>query len=156
MTSPSVSPSDGATTGRIDWRVVLRGAVLGLAVVVPVTILRVILDREMTNFDNSGWIYPLFVLLLMGYLAAGWLAGRTRPDMYLAHGSLAGIGVIVLWIPIRIIIWAVREDGRGLFSGTNAALRPGQVFGAFLIAAAFAMLGGLFGARSLRGRAKGG
>ena len=56
----------------------------------------------------------------------------------------------MLWIPIRIIIWAVREDGRGLFSGTNAALRPGQVFGAFVIAAAFAMLGGLLGARSLR------
>lgn len=150
MTAPGVSPPGAATAGRIDWRVVLRGAVLGLAIVVPVTILRVILDREITDFDDSGWIYPLFVLLLVGYFAAGWLAGRARPDMYLAHGSLAGIGVIVLWIPIRIVIWAVREDGRGLISGSNAALRPGQVFGAFLIAAAFAMLGGLLGARSLR------
>jgi hypothetical protein len=148
VTTPDVSPPAAATAGRIDWRVVLRGAVLGLAIVVPVTILRVIIDRETNNFNNSGWIYPLFVLLLLGYLAAGWLAGRTRPDMYLAHGSLAGVGVIVLWIPIRIIIWAVREDGRGLFSGTNAALRPGQVFGAFVIAAALAMLGGLLGARA--------
>ena len=151
VTTPSVSPPAAATAGRIDWRVVLRGAVLGLAIVVPVTIMRVILDREITDFDDSGWIYPLFVLLLVGYFAAGWIAGRNRPDMYLSHGSLAGVGVIVLWIPIRIIIWAVREDGRGLVSGTNAALAPGQVFGAFVIAAALAMLGGLLGARSLRG-----
>jgi hypothetical protein len=123
----------------VDWRVVLRGALVGLAVIVPVTVLRVVLDREVTDFDHSGWIYPLFLLILAGYAAAGWVAGSARPDAPLTHGALAGLGVIVLWIPIRIVIWAVREDGRGLFTGTDAALRPGQVFGAFVIAAAVAM-----------------
>jgi hypothetical protein len=69
--------------------------------------------------------------------------------MPLTHGVLAGIGVLVLWIPVRIIIWVVREDGRGLVSGDDAALRPGQVFGAFVIAAALAALGAWIGARAL-------
>jgi hypothetical protein len=131
----------------VDWRVVLRGSLVGLAIIVPVTVLRVVLDREVRDFDDSGWIYPLFVLILIGYMVAGWVGGRARPDTPLMHGSLAGIGVLVLWIPARIVIWAVREDGRGLVSGDKAALRPGQVFGAFVIAAALSMFGGWLGAR---------
>jgi hypothetical protein len=131
----------------IDWRVVLRGSLIGLAVIVPVTVLRAVLDREIADFDDSGWIYPLFVLILVGYAAAGWVAGRSRPDAPLAHGALAGLGVLVLWIPIRVVIWAAREDGRGLFSGDRAVLAPGQLFGAIVIAAALAMLGALLAAR---------
>ncbi|MCI4354232.1 MAG: hypothetical protein L3K06_02565 [Thermoplasmata archaeon] len=132
----------------LDWRTVVRGALVGLAVIVPVTIVRVVLDREMTNFDDSGWVYPLFVLVLVGFFAAGWVAGRARPTVPLTHGSLAGAGTLVLWIPIRIVIWAIREDGRGLFSGTKAALAPGQVFGDLIIAAALGMLGAWLGSRS--------
>jgi hypothetical protein len=131
----------------IDWRVVLRGALVGLAVIVPVTVLRVVLDREVADFDDSGWIYPLFILILLAYGAAGWVAGNARPDSPLAHGALAGLGAFALWIPIRVVIWAVREDGRGLFSGDDAALRPGQVFGQLVIAAAIAMVGALLAAR---------
>lgn len=134
----------------VDWRVVVRGALVGLAVIVPVTVLRVVLDREVADFDDSGWIYPLFVLILVAYFLAGWIAGRARPDAPLTHGILAGLGVLVAWIPIRILIWAVREDDRALFSGDDAALRPGQVFGALVIAAALGMLGGFLGERFLR------
>lgn len=125
----------------IDWRVVLRGALIGLAIIVPVTVLRVILDREIHDFDDSGWIYPLFVLILVAYGVAGGIAGRARPDAPLSHGALAGLGAFVLWIPIRVVIWAVREDGRGLFRGEDAALSPGQVFGQLVIGAAIGMLG---------------
>jgi hypothetical protein len=141
---PAASPDAGL---HVDWRVVARGALVGLAIIVPVTIVRVVLDREIHDFDDSGWIYPLFVGILVAYFVAGWVAGRAAPDAPLTHGTLAGVGTLVLWIPIRIVIWAVREDGRGLFSGDNAALRPGQVFGAFVIAAALSMIGGWVGAR---------
>jgi hypothetical protein len=136
----------------VDWRVVAKAAAIGLAIIVPVTVLRVVLDREMTNFDDSGWIYPLFLLILVAYGVAGWVAGRARPDEPFTHGALAGIGVLVLWIPIRILIWAVREDGRALFSGSHAALPPGQLFGQVVIAAALAMLGAVLGARSAHRR----
>jgi len=140
--------SDAPTTPMtFDWRAILRGALIGLAIIVPVTVLRVILDREIHDFDDSGWIYPLFVLILVAYGVAGGIAGRARPDAPLSHGALAGLGAFVLWIPIRVVIWAVREDGRGLFRGEDAALSPGQVFGQLVIAAAIGMLGAMIAAR---------
>ncbi len=137
----------------IDWPIVLRGAVTGLLVIVPATILRVILDRETHNFNASGWVFPLFVLILAGFFAAGWVAGRVRPATPLTHGSVAGVGALVLWIPIRVVIWAVHDNGRGLFRGTDAALAPGQLFGNLVIAAGIGMLGGWLGARYRRGQA---
>lgn len=148
LAPPRPSPAERRAADTVDWRIVLGGALCGLAVIVPVTVARVVLDREMRDFDGSGWKYPLFVLILVAYFVAGWLVGRARPDMPLTHGALAGLGAFALWIPIRIVIWALREDGRGLFTGDNAALAPGQVLGAFVIAAGLAMLGGWIGRRS--------
>ena len=71
-------------------------------------------------------------------------AGPTRPSR---TGRSRVSACCVMWIPIRVVIWAVREDGRGLFSGDRAALAPGQLFGALVIAAALAMLGALLAAR---------
>lgn len=145
MTDPATGALDA-----IDWRVVVRGACYGLAVIIPVTVLRAVLDSEVHEFDDSGWIYPLFVLILVAYGFAGWVAGRARPDAPLTHGALAGLGAFVLWIPIRVVIWAVREDGRGLFGGDDAALNPGQVFAQLVIAAGIGMLGAVIAARISR------
>jgi hypothetical protein len=54
----------------------------------------------------------------------------------------------VLWIPVRIAIWLVRDQHKGLFTGHSPALRPGQLFGQVVIAAGFGMLGGYLGARA--------
>lgn len=143
---PATAPRETDVEDGIDWRVVLRGALVGLAVIVPVTVLRVVIDREVRDFEHSGWKFPLFVLVLVAYFVAGWIAGKARGDTPLTHGALAGVGVIILWIPIRIVIWAVREDGRGLVAGEDAVLRPGQVFGAFVISAGVGMLGGVLAA----------
>ena len=147
---PTTASGETEVEDGIDWRVVLRGALFGLAIIVPVTVLRVVIDREVRDFDHTGWKYPLFVLVLVAYFVAGWVVGRARPDLPLTHGLLAGAGVLVLWIPIRIVIWAVREDGRGLVAGDDAALRPGQVFGALVTSAALGMLGAVLAARFAR------
>ncbi len=44
-------------------------------------------------------------------------------------------------------IWLVRDEHRGLVRGSDGALRPGQLFGAFVIAAGIGMLGGALAAR---------
>jgi hypothetical protein len=137
----SAGAEPGITDG-IDWPAVVRGAVVGLSVIVPVTILRVVLDHEASDPNHSPWIYPLFVLLLVGYTIGGYVGGRAGAAAPLTNGTLAGLGALVIWLPIRVVIWAAREDGRGLFSGHNAALPPGQLFGALVIAAGFGMLGG--------------
>jgi hypothetical protein len=131
----------------VDWNAVLRGALIGLCVLGGVSVTVAILDRNLDSFDDSGWIYPLFVLILIGYGLGGWLAGRLVPDAFLTNGALAGVGAFVLWIPVRIVIWLVRDEHRGLFSGHSPALRPGQLFGHVVIAAALGMLGGFLGSR---------
>jgi hypothetical protein len=69
------------------------------------------------------------------------------PDAPLTHGTLAGVGALVAWIPLRIAIWLVRDEDRGLFGGADPALRPGQLFGAVVIAAGLGLLGAYVAAR---------
>jgi ABC-type Fe3+-siderophore transport system permease subunit len=126
----------------MDWRSVARGALIGFAIIVPVTIVQAILRHDLADYDQSGWRYPLFALILIAYLAAGWFGARNHLDEPFTYGSLAAVGALALWIPTRIVIWAVRENDRGLFTGTKAALRPGQVFGQLVIAAGLGMVGG--------------
>jgi hypothetical protein len=132
----------------IDWRAVMRGALLGLLVLVAASVVEALLDRNVDSFRDSGWIYPLFVVILFGYALGGWQAGRLAPGAGLSNGALAGMGAFLLWIPVRIVIWLIRDEDRGLFTGHSPALRPGQLFGHLLIGAALGMLGGWLGARA--------
>lgn len=145
-----------ATTGTgepgIRWVAVAWGAGFGLAVLLVVATARAVLDREIDDFDDSGWTIALFVLLLVGYFVAGWVAQRRAahdgaPDAPFTHGTLAGIGALACWIPLRVLIWVVRDEDRGLFGGTDPALRPGQLFGAVVIAAGIGMLGAFVASR---------
>jgi hypothetical protein len=145
-------PGDGPAI--VEWRAVFRGALLGLLVLVATSVVEAVLDRNIDTFRDSGWIYPLFVAILFGYALGGWQAGRLVPDAALTNGLLAGLGAFVLWIPVRIAIWLVRDENRGLFSGHSPALRPGQILGHLIIAAALGMLGGWLGARSAVSSAK--
>jgi len=145
QTPDSPAPSDGPL---VEWHAVLRGALVGLTVLVAASVVEAILDHNIDTFRDSGWIYPLFVAILFGYALGGWQAGRSVPDAGLTNGALAGVGALVLWIPVRIAIWLVRDEHRGLFSGHSPALRPGQLFGHLVIAAALGMLGGFIGSRS--------
>ena len=153
MTVPDEpTPGDGAAI--VDWRAVVRGALLGLLVLVAASVVEAILDRNIDTFRDSGWIYPLFVAILFGYALGGWQAGRLARDAALTNGLLAGIGAFALWIPVRIVIWLVRDENRGLFSGHSPALRPGQILGHVVIAAALGMFGGWLGARAAVSSAK--
>src|ERR1700674_4179789 len=135
------------TVEAIDWPGIRRGAAAGLVVIVPATIIRAVLDRDVTDFSHSGWVYPVSVLILVAYVVAGGGGGRAGRPAPLTNGALAGLGSVVLWIPIRILIWVVREEGRGLVSGDRAVLPPGQLFGALVISVGLGMLGGVLGAR---------
>jgi hypothetical protein len=85
--NPSETPIDDGRL--IDWNAVLRGALVGLCVLIGVSVVQAILDHNLDSFDDSGWIYPLFVMILVGYALGGWLAGRLVPDAFLTNGALA-------------------------------------------------------------------
>ena len=147
---PPPSPAAPGTPGPrhssgIEWGSVLRGAMVGLCALVVASVVEAILDRNMDNFKDSGWIYPLFVVVLVGYALSGYVTGRAVPDSPLTNGTLAGLFAFVLWIPVRIVIWLARDERKGLFTGHSPAIRPGQLLGHVVIAAGFGLLGGWLG-----------
>lgn len=152
MDTPEQHPpvEDGSTEEGplVDRRAVARGALFGLCVLIAASVVEAILDRNVDNFNDTGWIYPLFVAILFGYGLGGWQAGRAAPEGGLTNGTLAGLGAFGLWIPVRIVIWLVRDEHKGLFTGHSPALRPGQLFGQIVIAAGLGMLGGFVGSRA--------
>lgn len=151
-TEPSSSPVKPGDAG-VEWGPVLRGAMLGLCVLVAASVVEAILDRNMDGFKDSGWIYPLFLVILVGYTLGGYVAGRAVPTSPLTNGTLAGVFAFVLWIPVRILIWVARDENKGLFTGHSPAIRPGQLLGHVVIAAGLGMLGGWLGGRAaLRAR----
>ena len=145
-----LAPSSTARAPVVDRIAVLTGALVGLAILVPVSVVRVILDREISDLDHSAWIVVLSIALLIGYVAAGAVGGRRAPNAPLSNGALAALGAVVLWLPIRVVIWLIREDKRGLFNGSKPALSPGQLFGAAVFAVALGALGGFLGTRLVR------
>ena len=131
----------------VDWRAVFQGALLGLALLAAASVLDALLDHNIDDYHDSGARALPFVLLLVGYVVAGLVAGRRAPSGALTNGALAGTFAFVLWIPVRILIWVARDENKELFSGASPVFKPGQIFGHLVIASALGMLGGLFGAR---------
>lgn len=134
-------------TRLIDGTAIVRGALAGLVVIVPVTVARAVVSHSVTDFDRSGWAVVFFFAILLAYGLAGWVAGSSATGAPLTNGALAAFGAIVLWLPLRIVIWAIRHDHRGLFSGARPAITPGELFGAFVLGAALGIIGALIAAR---------
>ena len=145
--SPAAPATPDEADGVIDRHAVLTSAVVGLAILIAASVIDAVLDRNVDNYKDSGWRYVLFVMVLVGYFVAGVLAGRRAPGGALTNGALAGTLTFVLWVPVRMIIWAVRDEHEQLFTGVDPVFKPGQIFGHLVIASALGMLGGIIGAR---------
>lgn len=135
----------------IDPGAIWRGALTGLLVIVPLTALRAVLDHEAGDVDHGGWLVLFGLGLLVAYVVAGAVAGHHAPGAPLSNGILAGLGALVLWLPLRVLIWVARSESQGLFDGRDPVFTIGQLFGQLLFAAAFGLVGGLVGARRARG-----
>lgn len=135
------------TRATVDWPAVARGALLGLALIIPVTILGAVLDRSVHNFEDSGWRVLLALLIVVAFVPAGGYAARLARDAPLTNGALAGLGAFVVWLPVRVLIWLTRDDNKGLVSGRDPVFRPAQVFGLLVISTALGMLGGYLASR---------
>lgn len=134
----------------LDGGAVAHGAAIGLMLFVPVTALRAVVDHNVNDFRHSAWAPVFAVALLVIYAAAGYVAARNAPEAPLSNAMAAGIGAFLLWIPIRIVIWAIRDASQGLVSGTDPVFTAGGVLGQLVFAAAFGAIGGWLAARRLR------
>ncbi len=129
---------------------VLRGALAGLLVIVPLSALRAVVDHQTTDFNDSAWVLVFGVGLMLAYVVAGAVAAHRAPTTPLSNGSMAGLGAFVLWLPVRVLIWVARSESQGLFSGPDAVFTAGQIFGQLLFAMVFGLVGGIIGARMAR------
>lgn len=134
-----------------DRRAVAEGALLGAALILPITVAGALIDRAMDDFDDSAWPVTLFLAILAAYALAGWWAGRRAGDAPLTNGALAGLGAFAAWIPLRVLIWLLRDDSKGLVGGDDAVFTAGGLLGNLVFAAALGMVGALIaGGRARR------
>ena len=131
----------------VNWYAIARGALVGLALIIPIAILSAVLDRAVDNFEDSGWRVPLALLVMLAFVPAGAYAARLAHHAPLTNGALAGLGAFLLWLPLRLLIWLTRDDNQGLVSGNDPVFRPGQIFGFLVISAALGMVGGYLASR---------
>ncbi len=139
--------TDADADAIVDWAAIAQGAVIGLGVLVAASLVDALLSHNIDNYDQSGWRYPLFVVVLVGYFIAGFVAGRRAPSGALTNGAIAGVLAFALWVPVRILIWVARDENKALFTGATPVFKPGQIFGHLVIASALGMLGGTLGSR---------
>jgi putative membrane protein (TIGR04086 family) len=142
-----VNPPNLDAHATVDWPAIARGALLGLALIIPITIVGAVLDRSIDDFEDSDWRVLLALLVVLSFVPAGAYAARLVRDAPLTNGALAGLGAFLLWLPVRVLIWLTRDDNQGLVSGRDPVFRPGQVFGFLVISTAVGMLGGFLASR---------
>ena len=65
----------------------------------------------------------------------------------MSNGMVAAIGAFLLWIPIRMLIWALRDTGQGLFTGTTPVFSVPAVFTQLVLASALGACGGWIASR---------
>lgn len=126
-----------------------RGALYGLIALLPIVLVTAVAESNIDDFDTSGWAALAFLALVLCFGYAGWVAGTVDVEAPLTNGSLAGLGTFVMWIPLRVLIWAVRGD-QGLFSGDNAVFHPGAILMFFVISGVAGMVGAVVSARRAR------
>lgn len=77
----------------IDWVVIRSAALAGLLVLVPaIIVLTLVLDDS----ASSAWIYLFGLIMVFGFLTAGYGAGRIRSDTPMIHGAIAGVSCYVV------------------------------------------------------------
>jgi hypothetical protein len=122
----------------VDITALRRGIVGGLVVIAPVSVVVALVSHHRRT-GYGGWLFVAFVAILYGYATAGYGAARTRPDLPLAHGMLAGLGAFVVWLLVRLAVPLARGDrlGFGIVAVVTNAL----------FAVALGAFGGLLAAR---------
>lgn len=80
---------------RLDVKAVLPGALVALVVAVPPAVsAQVWSDRG--TLEDSNWVLLLFALVLLAFVAGGWVAARRAAAAPLLNGAVAAVAAFVL------------------------------------------------------------
>lgn len=143
MSADSVPADPPDERSVVAWADVRTGAIAGLALLALATIAIAVADNQMDDFDGSALERMLLLPLFVAYAVAGAVGSRDGRSAPLTNGALAAIGALVLWIPLRVVMWVVRDTDRSLVGGDDPVFSIGAIFGQLVIASVFGMLGAL-------------
>ncbi|MGH9119198.1 MAG: TIGR04086 family membrane protein [Acidimicrobiales bacterium] len=116
---------------RLDWRAIGLGALVAMAISVPLAIVSQVIS-DYGDGDGAGIVVLFYFVVLAGLAVGGFVAGSRRPEAPLTHGILAAVVAYVVVQGIGLIVNLARGDDVSIVA---------LVFNAGL-AAAMGLLGG--------------
>ena len=75
---------------RLDARAVLLGAVVALVVAVPPAVAAQVWSDRGT-LEDTNWVLLLFALVLLAFIAGGWVSARQARIAPLLNGAVAAV-----------------------------------------------------------------
>ncbi|MGI9598863.1 MAG: hypothetical protein ACR2QK_22045 [Acidimicrobiales bacterium] len=90
---------------RFDWTIVRTAATGGLIIIVPGAF---IADQLLDGSAARGWTWLFLVLVLAGFAAAGYIAGRLRTDTPMLHGATSAFVAFVVAQAFGIVVTMAR------------------------------------------------
>ena len=87
---------------RIDGRAVLVGAVVSLVIAVPPAILAQI-ESDRDALEGSNWVLLLFALVLVAFVAGGYVTAKRAQGEPLVNGALAAVTAFVIVQGVGIV-----------------------------------------------------
>lgn len=116
----------GPGGAKLMWPAVRAGALVALAFVVPTAVVAQIVDA-LAEVDEGSPVAPAFFLVIVaGFLAGGYAAGRRAPDRPFIHAT---VGVVSAYILISlfalVLLLAGSRDIKPITFVINAFLASG-------------------------------
>jgi predicted permease len=81
----------------LDWSVIRTATATGLLVVIPAAVLAQLVAGDAD--DDSAWPLVFFAVTVLGFVLAGFAAGRLRSDTPMAHGATAAA---LTWAVVQV------------------------------------------------------
>jgi hypothetical protein len=130
----------------VDWRRVAFGSLLGFGVSAIVFAAMSVVGLFVHGTLDNAIETAISLVVLVGYLLAGYIAVGPDAAFPATEGALAGIGAVGLGLVTSLALWAARQHGA--FLRGDRANHPGiALFGPVVFGAIFAALGGIWSAR---------
>ena len=121
------------------------GSIAGVVVTLPVVAALALLHNVVDGFADSAWDRGLSLLVIAGYIAAGYIARSARAPAPRCVAALAGCGVALLHFAGSLVVWAFQ--GGAFLTGSRAAHATLVIVGPYVFGAIFGALGGSIAAR---------
>lgn len=91
----------------VDWQALVKGAAASVVVCLPLALLaEVLIDRD----DPSALSVPLYLGVLLGFVAGGFVASRHAVSSPLVTGALAALAAFVVIQGAGVVVRVVNGE----------------------------------------------